>query len=258
MADTPSTTREEPPAVAPRVSEDSFVSVPTPPGLARATLPGPTDNSIQGTGRNVNSRVLTEQDVPMFHMMEKYFWGYDENGSHVLLDLTCPICLFRKLDVPAPVTPRQTHEEYQEAEPFTVLPCGHYFGSWCLHNWFVARQKRGLKPECAYCRFPLTHECGHNIRLRPYDPRFLRAGQTPLTNTEDGGVLFRDCAICFRNDLEHVATLLVYRVYPDIPQNAFMGTPAVSSREQFESLRNRMWDDIIKAHIWSQQRYDRW
>ncbi|KAI1759221.1 hypothetical protein GGR53DRAFT_527821 [Hypoxylon sp. FL1150] len=234
-----------------------------PPGLVRVMPPVPVHDYDRHMVRA--PRILTEDDIPMFGEMARYLGGYDPlDGGRIILDLTCRICNYRNLDVPAIVAPRLDAEFCQEAEPFTVLPCGHFFGSGCLQVWLrtsedeALNDQRPYRPSCPYCRCPLTYEgCGHPLKLRPYDPRFPRAGQTPATFPE-GGIIADECTTCAGRRLEAAAGEVVQRIYPPrIPHEAFVD-PDECSPNSFEILRDRIWDDIFACYYWAQQKFSFW
>ncbi|XXG93829.1 hypothetical protein Hte_000078 [Hypoxylon texense] len=242
----------------PGVSEDNYHGLPNgpPPGLVRVLPPVPVDEGyIQ---RQLVTRVFSDYDIVMFGKMAKYLTGFDVKGNRIILDLTCQICGDLKLDVPPIVTPRRSGRSNRNTEPFTVLPCGHFFGDYCLRRWFDIREEQDeFPPECPYCRFPLIHElCGHTIKLTQFDPRFPRAGQTPLTIPE-GGIVTVECPNCAKRDLESAASRVIYRVFPDVRETTFID-PDQCDAKTFEALRNRMWDDIFSCYGWGEKQFEFW
>ncbi|KAI6093300.1 hypothetical protein F4821DRAFT_276845 [Hypoxylon rubiginosum] len=259
----------EPTYLPPGVSPGNYHGVPDgpPPGLVRVVPPVPLQrhDHFYDEFRDRPPRIITEADITLFGDMAKYLGGFDVlNGNPVVLDLTCNICSYRKLDVPACVAPRLDAEEWQEAEPFTVLPCGHFFGSPCLLVWLRTKEEEAARaqipydPQCPYCRCPLTYEkCKHPLKLRQYDPRFPRANQTPPTFPE-GGVIANDCETCARQKLERVAGEIVQRVYPtELPHEAWRD-PDQCNSSTFDMLRDRIWDDIFYCYNWAQSKIQYW
>ncbi|KAI1773950.1 hypothetical protein F4818DRAFT_442705 [Hypoxylon cercidicola] len=230
----------------PGVSAEDFNGVPTipPPGLS---LP-------IGIEEYMRPRVLKPGDIVMFHQMAEHFTGYDKEGNRVILKLKCIMCNNR-LDVPKQVAPRA--KDGKVPEPFTVLPCGHFFGSNCLGQWEFTRNEEGLEPDCPYCRFSLVHpECGHDIQLNPYDPRFPRSGQTPPTFPENGVVAI-SCESCAKMDLAWYARRLVQRVYPNIPDEVF-NDPDVYNSATFKEFRHCLWESIEEAWEFGKEQFDSW
>ncbi|KAI4869233.1 hypothetical protein F4820DRAFT_444355 [Hypoxylon rubiginosum] len=241
----------------PGVSADNQHGLPTdpPPGLVRVMPPVPADE--HEVYKQVTTRVFTEGDIVMFGEMANYLSGFDIEGNRIVLDLTCQICGDLKLDVSPRTAPEQSAQDRQESEPFTVLPCGHFFGDYCLREWFCTREDNELPRDCPYCRYVLVHErCGHNMKLRQFDPRFPRDGQTPLTLPE-GGVVSLDCDTCAKEALEYLASKLVLRVFPEVRDAAFTD-PDECNSATFEALRNRMWQDIFKCYGWGEQQFNFW
>lgn len=72
-------------------------------------------------------------------------------GLAVLIDVSCPICQ-------EPVS-KPTPDGIVES--WSVLPCGHKFGSHCIKHWLglVA----GEKPCCPVCRKDACFSCGHPV-----------------------------------------------------------------------------------------------
>ncbi|KAI1400501.1 hypothetical protein F4819DRAFT_497311 [Hypoxylon fuscum] len=247
----------------PGVSADYLRNIPNcpPPGLVRAMAPVPI--SEHQYRREVMGRrrcALTNDDVAMFSDIAEYLeTGLDIYGNRIILSLSCLICGDKYLDLPSIVSPRLSAEDIQDyTELMTVLPCSHILGAKCFDSWCETRKDQNLHPECPFCRYPLIHqECGHNIQIRQYDPRFPRQGQLPLTITE-GGFVPDYCYTCRRDHQRMEATAMVEATYPqDVPGYAFVDQNQCST-EEFRYLRQRMWDDLCEAFHWGENRFHHW
>jgi len=204
------------------MDEGSYSGIPVgpPPGLIRV---GPTLPAIP--------RLVTDQDVSLFGDFAQCLdTGADENGEYVKLDLTCTICLTSKLEVPEYVRAHDRSDS-EEVEGLTVLPCGHFFGSWCLEKWLRRVDRRENYPHCPLCRFELVYRCGHYLPPRVYDTSEKRKQQIPLTLPEHGAIPAR-CGMCFELEIENaVDTFCTLLFPPHVPEGDLMFS---QSRELLE------------------------
>ena len=169
-----------PPGLSPEEYRHGLLTGP-PPGLVRVTAPVPAP-----------IRVLGNQDVSLFgdfaSHLDKNGRGLDAEGRRILIDLNCGICLDKRLCVPLGVTPQSHYDGNSQFESLEVLPCGHFFGSECLENWFYTSLEEGNRLRCPLCRYQLAYRCGHFLEPRTHHPEFYRADSVPLTIPEGGRV----------------------------------------------------------------------
>ncbi|KAI2465476.1 hypothetical protein F4781DRAFT_424740 [Annulohypoxylon bovei var. microspora] len=230
-----------------------------PPGLIRATMPIPISECEYLRERRGQPCTLNDSQVSMFSDVVGYFdTGFDMYGNHIMCDLTCGICGDGKLEMPSCVSPRQSLEEVARTEPLCILPCGHFFGAWCMDAWISTCRDEDRISDCPLCRFPLHYDCcGHEIRIRHYDPRFTRAGQLPLTLPE-GGCVPAYCKGCRVNYVKDMADRMAETVYPrDVPPGAFWD-PNKFGPYEFRDMRALIRADMLDSFLRGEEAFSHW
>ncbi|KAI0103170.1 hypothetical protein GGR51DRAFT_256989 [Nemania sp. FL0031] len=231
-----------PPPGIPADTYHSRVPAGPPPGLVRALPP-----SLAPT------HLITNNEASLFSDFACYLdRGVDENGYPVIVDLTCAICLDRKLVVPSCVTsPNQTFES-DNFEWLTVLPCGHFFGSKCLESWIEEAQwDHNAVVPCPLCRFKLAYACGHPLLPREYNPLWTRNAQMPMTFPE-GGDIPRVCEECFELELDERIEGVQAMIFPlEVPHGDFR-RPDLGNliRETSAKFRQAVWNfTSVRRHF---------
>ncbi|KAK4215899.1 hypothetical protein QBC37DRAFT_418029 [Rhypophila decipiens] len=109
----------------------------------------------------------------------------DKLGVKTQVDSTCPICQ----------EPIGSKSPEGITEGWSLLPCGHRFGSYCIKHYLnVVAEDR---PSCPVCRQIAYHQCGH-----PVLPVILKPnGSTPDKIMESADLLVEEmkhssCAFC--------------------------------------------------------------
>lgn len=206
-----------------------------PPGLVRVSPPFPTP-----------IRTITNENVSLFSDFAHYLdRGRDEDGNPVVVDLTCLICLERKLQVPACVTANYPPGlEGPSFEWLTILPCRHYLGSECLENWLVESKWRSpdMAADCPLCRLKLEYHCGHFLPPREFNPVKTRAQQVPMTLPE-GGMVPWSCPDCNHDDIREALDKVSDLLFPSTVVVGDLRHPdsgELLQRASFEFSR-RMW-----------------
>lgn len=243
------------------LSSDQYSRSPIspPPGLIRATMPEPIGYYEYMRERRGRPVIRKNSDVTLFGDVAKYIeQPIDQYGNHVMFDLTCNICCENKLEMPSRVSPPRNPEENVRVEPLCVLPCGHMFGAWCMDSWMATCREQKKCSDCPICRTLLHYDhCGHEIRIRHYDPRFRRAGQLALTLPE-GGCIPSFCEWCRGRHVEHRADKIAHTIYPsDVPEASFINLLKCGPTE-FRSMRNRMRDYLFDAFCDAEDHFDHW
>ncbi|KAI0876312.1 hypothetical protein GGS24DRAFT_514262 [Hypoxylon argillaceum] len=191
-----------PPGVAADVYQSSLPGCP-PPGLVRVHPPFPTP-----------VRVVSNANASLFSDFAPYLdTGHDEDNNPVVVDLTCLICLQRKLDVPDRVTASDFNHARGARESMTILPCGHFFGSGCMARWIMENEWQEIIWHCPICRFELVYDCGHEIEPLEYDPDCRRARQVPMTLPE-GGEIPHSCNECVDDEIDESIERLRRLLFP--------------------------------------------
>ncbi|KAI0890465.1 uncharacterized protein GGS22DRAFT_183809 [Annulohypoxylon maeteangense] len=230
-----------------------------PPGLIRATMPKAISEIEYLRERRGRSVILDNSDISLFGDLAEYLEsGYDMHGNHIMCDLTCVICCGNKLEMPTCVSPPRTPEEDAKTEPLCVLPCGHFFGAYCIEKWISTCRDEDRCSDCPVCRFPLLYEyCGHEVKLRHHDPRFRRPGQLPLTIPEGGCVpaYCRWCRVDYVKDLAHQMAQVVYP--KDVPESAFF-SPRSFGPSDFSELRGIIRSNMLSAFYHAEDAFDHW
>ncbi|KAI0136337.1 hypothetical protein BJ170DRAFT_710321 [Xylariales sp. AK1849] len=196
------------------------------------------------------------QEPSQFRDIAPYFdSGRDENDNEVVIDMSCPVC-GRLLEVPNCVAP--LNYPNPDIEPLVVTPCSHMLGAHCLEINNRYRDEGGEgERACPICRFPLVYsECKCRIPLRPYNPRFPRRQQLPLTIPEGGRVhdICRECAFGnaeFNIDgvLEHSFPLVSESEYAD---------PAVVGPYHVLAMIDWLRNSLVNAVRWQDNSVMRW
>ncbi|KAI2618194.1 hypothetical protein GGR54DRAFT_606408 [Hypoxylon sp. NC1633] len=134
----------------------------------------PASRILDALPRNPFGRIVPRISGDMYQEIRQYVerteW-VDVNGNLVNINITCSLCLDKKLRVGQ----RPPREEFETAllnpdydavadsEVIQVFPCGHYFGRDCVLDWMseMVRMRRSAIT-CPICRFEMVHpECGH-------------------------------------------------------------------------------------------------
>ncbi|OTA55492.1 hypothetical protein K449DRAFT_438716 [Hypoxylon sp. EC38] len=248
--------------VPPGISEsyddgDRFTNSP-PPGLVRVTEPVATSDQEYKKEQEVQTRVIS--DMSLFSDIVEYFdTGVDLDGNHIVLNLECTLCHENRLEVPPAVSPRVHPEEATSLEPMVVLPCGHFFGAWCLRQW-VRPDPTGelFLDNCPLCRFPVKYpECGHNILIQPYYANTPRHHQLPLTIPEEG-VIPNFCAACRIRWVQFVAKQVAETLYPqDIPQSAYYNKERSGPRD-YSHRRNLLRTGFLNIFMRTEREFSHW
>ncbi|KAI1802394.1 hypothetical protein F4811DRAFT_529597 [Daldinia bambusicola] len=219
-------------------------------------------DNTQGEGENLCYRepraISLPPGVSVFGDFAKYIEpGLDSAGRQVELDLTC-IISNTSLDVYTRNSRPRDPDDAARTEPMAVLPCGHYFGFKGIDDWIRTRVTDEMPPDCPACRFFLIYpQCGHEIKIRPYDARFQRDGQLPLTIPE-GGIVPEYCWRCRVDWIRAMSQHLAYEIYPeDIPARAFINRHHCGEIE-FESKRIRFQDKILDTAFMAEADYSHW
>ncbi|KAI0404805.1 hypothetical protein F4802DRAFT_565551 [Xylaria palmicola] len=174
-----------------------------PPGLVRCYPP------VQAPIHRI-----TNNNASLFGDFARYLdKGVDDKGSRVSIDLTCVICLERKLRVPDRVMPECSDCDARALETLAVLPCGHFFGSGCLSKWAAEIAPESWVP-CPLCRFDLAYRCGHDMMPREYDAENPRRGSVPRTLPEGGGIC-NLCFCCYESEIGASLDRLASLLFPD-------------------------------------------
>ncbi|KAK6948139.1 hypothetical protein Daesc_009903 [Daldinia eschscholtzii] len=247
-------------ALPPGVTVDLYSGIRNspPPGLVRAKTPQAIRYSKYKEELAGNVRTLTNEDVSIFGDFAKYIEpGVDSAGRQIELDLTCSIS-HASLDVYTRNSKPRDPNDAARAEPMAVLPCGHFFGYRGIDDWIRTRIVDEMPPDCPICRFFLTYpQCGHEIKIRPYDARFQRDGQLPLTIPE-GGTVPKYCLRCRFDYIRAVSQQLAYEIYPDnIPSRAFIN-PRACGPDEFEDKRMKMQDRLLETMFIAEAEYSHW
>ncbi|GAW14435.1 hypothetical protein ANO14919_038380 [Xylariales sp. No.14919] len=227
-----------PPPPPPGVSaEEDYQGLPQgpPPGLVRVTPPCPAA-----------TRLITNEQVSLFSDFNKYLHdSIDEDGCPVVVDLTCAICMDRKLRVPDAVTARSDDgQQHAAREPLVVLPCGHFMGSDCLETWLIESefQNEAGIVRCPLCRFELVYSCGHFIPPREYIPELSGENQLPLTLPE-GGRIPRTCEWCCRGNIDDAIEKLRSLLFPEVLLNDLVWPESAEVlRTSAVQFKRRIWD----------------
>ncbi|KAI1097507.1 hypothetical protein F4804DRAFT_347121 [Jackrogersella minutella] len=230
-----------------------------PPGLVRAMAPVIISEEEYRRERLGRQHVIDNSQVSLFSDFAQYFDSeFDMYGNRIFIDLTCGICGDCKLEVPSRVTPHRSPEETCQAESMSVLPCGHFFGSRCLDRWISTCKNEEKYGDCPLCRFPLYYEdCSHDIRIRPFDPRFHRINQLAHTIPE-GGVVPAHCKSCRVDWIRHLAERMVETVYPrDVPESSFKDFSRCGP-DQFRNGRASLRRDIFERFLVGEEAIHHW
>ncbi|KAI0117425.1 hypothetical protein F4814DRAFT_448427 [Daldinia grandis] len=244
----------------PGITEDIYSSVRNtpPPGLVRAYPPQPISYSAYRKTLDRNVRVITNDDVSVFGDFAAYVeYGLDTAGRRIELYLTCHISQ-TALDVMSRTPRSRDPRETSQSEPMAVLPCGHFFSFRGIDDWIRTRASDNICPDCPLCRFPLIYpQCGHEIRIRPYDMRFTRDGQLPLTVSE-GGFVPEYCRRCRADYLKLIGQQVAYHIYPDtIPFPAFR-YPYQCGPGHFEIKRIRLQEYLLDTCFMAEDDFSHW
>ncbi|KAI1660282.1 hypothetical protein F4813DRAFT_401221 [Daldinia decipiens] len=243
----------------PGVTEDIYSSVRNtpPPGIVRAYPPKPISYAAYRKALD-KVRVITNDDVSVFGDIAHYVeYGLDSAGRRVELYLTCHISQ-TVLDVTSKTPRSRDLQDTSRSEPMAVLPCGHFFGFRGIDDWVRTRYNDNVCPDCPLCRFLLVYpQCGHEIRIRPYDPRFTRDGQLPLTIPE-GGSVPDYCLRCRVDYLKLLGQQIAHQVYPDdIPFSAFTN-PNRCGPVHFENKRIGLQDYLLDVASMAEGEFSHW
>ncbi|KAI1642246.1 uncharacterized protein F4817DRAFT_353378 [Daldinia loculata] len=244
----------------PGVTEDIYRSVRNtpPPGIVRAYPPQPISYAAYRKALDRNVRVITNDDVSVFGDIAHYVeYGLDSAGRRIELYLTCHISQ-TALDVMSRTPRSRDPQGMSLSEPMAVLPCGHFFGFRGIDDWTRTRYNDNVSPDCPLCRFPLIYpQCGHEIRIRPYDPRFTRDGQLPLTIPE-GGSVPEYCLRCRVDYLKLIGQQVAYQIYPnDIPFSAFI-QPNRCGPVHFENKRIGLQEYLLDMAFMAESDFSHW
>ncbi|KAI0972784.1 hypothetical protein F4678DRAFT_478631 [Xylaria arbuscula] len=219
-----------------------------PPGLVRVCPP-----------RLAQTRLFDNSNTTLFSDFEAYLdGGLDEDGNHVLVDLTCMICCENKLQVPHRVMPASSGSDDADGktESISVLPCGHFFGTKCLQKWLVVaeRQDENGVAHCPVCRFSMIYQCGHILFPQRYDPDYRRRARVALTIPEDG-LVPEMCRSCHEGEIDDALDRLQRLLFPLARE---YGDLRFEDSEQ-GLLESSMLLDEQAWHCWGMNiHYNRW
>ncbi|KAI1093643.1 hypothetical protein F5B19DRAFT_114659 [Rostrohypoxylon terebratum] len=239
--------------------QHSGIPIGPPPGLVRVTMSVPIGYYDYMKARRGRPVIRKNSQVALFSDVVKYFeHPIDRYGNHIMFDLTCSICCENKLEMPSRVTPPRSPGDNVMVEPLCVLPCGHMFGAWCMDNWMAACREGDKPINCPLCRRVLHYNhCGHEIRIRHYDPRFHRAGQLALTLPE-GGCIPSTCEWCSTSHVKEWARRVADTIYPEnIPETAFINLSKCGPND-FKDMRARMEDYLYDEFCKAEDTFDHW
>ncbi len=203
--------------------------------------------------------VLTNRDISLFSHLAPFIDEDDvPRATDPRVDLDCTICGDYKLEMPEHASLFSPADGgLFNTEPFTVAPCGHLFGYHCLSSWVWEKIKNALVPSCPVCRFRFVYrDCGHLIRMRPYNVRVDRICQLPRT-TPEGGEVPANCEDCeaevFGEELERIGRLIY-------PQQS--GNPCLDGKTdgptRSEQLRQELRVTLLKLYRENKDRGLQW
>lgn len=107
------------------------------------------------------------------------------NTPKVQVEESCPICQ----------EPIGVRNKEGITECWSILPCGHQFGSYCIKHYL--RVVADDRPSCPICRQPTYHTCGHPYLPRILDPSDNEAGTiAKLSDTWIERMRTTSCVYC--------------------------------------------------------------
>lgn len=107
-----------------------------------------------------------------------------EQATDVVVDISCPIC---QEPVGEPNADGVT-------ESWSLLPCGHKFGSHCIKHWLGLTAGRG--PSCPVCRRRTTYACGHPALPRVLSKKEARSIDGCIGRDKSYKIHSRACNYC--------------------------------------------------------------
>jgi len=117
----------------------------------------------------INMSTVTRQKLRMSYTSDKKDpSAYEKSHStpKVQVEESCPICQ----------EPIEVRNKEGITERWSMLPCGHQFGSYCIKHYL--RVVADDRPSCPICRQPAYHNCGH-----PYLPIVIESNRSPVDET---------------------------------------------------------------------------
>lgn len=229
-----------------------------PPGLTTEKSDCPGCHEIQLVSDP--PAVLTNRDVTLFSHIAAFI---DEDGIdsryQPKIDLECVICRNYKLEMPRHASKHAPGDEGADValEPFTVAPCGHIFGFHCLANWVMWELGKGETPRCPVCRDGLAYkQCGHLIRVQPYNVHVSRQKQLPWT-VHEGGRVPPFCEDCEMEMFDEQLQELNQTIYPEESPMVHRD-PGENGARHTNQLRDEMSDRLWKRYLEHRASLSRW
>ncbi|KAJ3529141.1 hypothetical protein NM208_g9892 [Fusarium decemcellulare] len=132
----------------------------------------------------------------------------DDPAGFSAIEIDCVIC-FEPL-TRRPDTERHIFGKPQRDHRGVILPCGHFFGDKCLHDFAELKFQAGVLPACPTCHYewPRHPGCLHFVRERDLPSTVKEAECLPEILTR-GGTLSDKCSLCqlvngFDTIMDHV------------------------------------------------------